>query len=319
MKVVITGGTGQVGQILREHYGVGDEHDVVVLSRGAGRGSRPREQFVRWDGTNLGDWAEAIEGADVVINLAGRTVNCRYTKANMDEMMRSRVDSTRVIGEAIAQAKVPPKLWLQMSTATIYAHRFDRSNDEATGKIGGSEPDVPDYWSFSIEIAKAWERELAEATVPNTRKVALRSAVVMSPHKGGPFDILRKLTRLGLGGSIAGGEQYVSWIHECDFVRIIDLLIERESIDGAINLAAPNPLPQREFMRELRQAEGVRIGLPATRLMAEIGAFFMRTDTELILKSRYVISSRLAKEGFAFDFPKWPAAAHDLCQRSANL
>ena len=256
-----------------------------------------------------------IDGADVVINLAGRSVNCRYTRANLDAMMSSRVDSTRAVGLAIEQAARPPRVWLQMSTATIYAHRLDAPNDEKSGLLGGSEPDVPRYWGFSIDIARAWERALQEARVPRTRKVALRSAMVMSPGRGGIFDVLLGLTRAGLGGTIAGGRQFVSWIHGRDFTRAIELLIARDDLDGPVNLASPSPLPQRDFMAALRAAKGMRIGLPAAKWMAEIGAFFLRTDTELILKSRRVVPGRLLDAGFRFDFPEWAPAAQDLVGR----
>lgn len=304
MKIVIPGGTGQVGGVLTRALRAAG-HEVVVISRSAG---------VRWDGHTLGPWAGEINGADVVINLAGRSVSCRYNAENLQQMMRSRVDSARVVGEAIAKADDPPAVWLQMSTATIYAHRFDAPNDEETGVLGGREPDVPGYWTYSVEIAKRWEAELEEADTPATRKVALRSAMVMSPDRGGVFDYLSWMARLGLGGPVAGGRQYVSWIHDDDFVRAVDLLI-REPISGAVNLAAPGPVPQREFMRELRKAWRVPVGLPATSWMAEIGAFALRTDTELLLKSRRVVPGRLRDAGFEFHFPNWREAAQNLAER----
>ncbi|MER7374973.1 TIGR01777 family oxidoreductase [Streptomyces lanatus] len=309
MKIVIPGGTGQVGAILNRalsHAG----HEVVVLTR------RPtREGEVRWDGETWGPWAEEIDGSDVVINLAGRSVSCRYTPDNLQAMMDSRVQSTEIVGEAIARAARPPRVWLQMSTATIYAHRFDVANDEATGVIGGGEPDVPGYWGYSVEIARAWERAQEMADTPHTRKVALRSAMVMSPDRGGVFDVLSGLARLGLGGPVAGGGQYVSWIHDQDFVRAVEFLIEREDLTGPVNLAAPEPLPQRAFMRTLRSAWGVPVGLPATKWMAEIGAFALRSDTELLLKSRRVVPGRLLDEGFAFAYTGWQEAVGDLVRR----
>jgi uncharacterized protein (TIGR01777 family) len=309
MKVVLPGGSGQVGTLLaRALRARGD--DVLVLSRNGGDA-----RGVGWDGRTLGPWASALDGADAVVNLAGRSVNCRYTRKNLDDMMSSRVDSTRVVGEAIERAKNPPRVWLQMSTATIYAHRFDAANDEATGILGGDEPEAPAYWKYSIEIAQAWEGAQARATTPSTRKVALRSAMVMSPDRGGIFDVLLGLTRAGLGGPIAGGLQWVSWIHERDFVRSIEFLLERDDFSGPVNLASPGPLPQREFMKALRDAWGIGWGLPATRLMAEIGAFFLRTDTELTFKSRRVVPGRLASAGFRFDFPEWPEAARELVNR----
>src|SRR5579875_720388 len=178
MRVVIPGGTGQVGAVLRRAFSAAG-HEVVIVTR------RPRGSGqVGWDGERLGPWAEVIDGSAVVINLAGRSVSCRYTKNNLTEMMLSRVRSARVVGEAIAVAARPPAVWLQMSTATIYAHRFDAPNDEASGVIGGWETGVPGYWAYSVDIATAWERELTEAKTPHTRKVALRSAMVMSPDRG---------------------------------------------------------------------------------------------------------------------------------------
>lgn len=304
LKIVIPGGTGQVGGVLQRAF-TRAGHDVVIISRSRG---------VRWDGRTLGPWAAEVDGADVVVNLAGRSVSCRYTRENLDEMMRSRVDSARVVGEAIAQAANPPRVWLQMSTATIYAHRFDAPNDEATGIIGGTEPGVPGYWGFSVDIAKNWEAEQTQANTPHTRKVALRTAIVMNPEKASAFDYLSWLARLGLGGPVGGGRQFVSWIHDTDFARAVTFLVDTE-IEGAVNLAAPNPLPNREFMRELRQAWHVPAGLPATRLMAEIGAFVLRSDTEMLLKSRRVVPGRLIEAGFEFHFPHWAQAAQNLVER----
>ncbi|MCX4760240.1 TIGR01777 family oxidoreductase [Streptomyces sp. NBC_01275] len=309
MKIVMPGGTGQVGSVLRRALSAAG-HEVVVLSR---RPSGPGE--IGWDGRTPGRWAEAVDGSDVVVNLAGRSVSCRYTPANLQAMMDSRIDSTRVVGEAIAAAGRPPKVWLQMSTATIYAHRFDAPNDEFTGLLGGAEAGVPGYWGYSVDIATAWEREQEKADTPHTRKVALRSAMVMSPDRGGVFDVLLRLARLGLGGPVAGGAQYVSWIHDHDFVRAVEFLIAREDLAGPVNLAAPTPLPQRAFMRALRAAWGVPVGLPATRWMAELGAFALRSDTELLLKSRRVVPGRLLTAGFAFDHAQWPQAAEDLVGR----
>jgi uncharacterized protein (TIGR01777 family) len=285
-------------------------HDVTVLTR------RPTgEREIGWDGETLGAWAEAVDGSDVVINLAGRSVSCRYTPANLRAMMDSRVRSARVVGEAIAGAARPPRLWLQMSTATVYAHRFDAPNDEATGVIGGAEPGVPDYWAYSVDIAKAWELAQEQAPTPATRKVALRTAMVMSPDHGGVLDVLLRLARLGLGGPVAGGAQYVSWIHDHDFVRAVEFLADRDDLAGPVNLAAPHPVPQRAFMQALRAAWGVPVGLPATRWMAELGAFALRSDTELLLKSRRVVPGRLLDAGFTFEHAEWPEAATDLVRR----
>jgi len=312
VKIVIPGGRGQLGAVLSSALR-SRGHDVVVLSRKASPGTPTR--VVEWDGRTIGAWAREVDGADAVINLAGRSVSCRYTRAHLREMIDSRILSTRAVGQAIERALAPPRVWLQMSTATIYAHRFDGANDEATGLIGGGEKGAPDYWRFSIDIATGWERTQAEARTPDTRRVALRTAMVMSPARGGTFDLLLRLTRPGLGGSVSGGRQFMSWIHDADFVRATLLLLEDDGIEGPVNLAAPVPLPQREFMSHLRSAWKTPVGLPATRWMAELGALVMRTDTELILKSRRVVPGRLLGWGFPFLFPEWSGAAHDLVTR----
>jgi hypothetical protein len=254
-----------------------------------------------------------VDGADVVINLAGRSVNCRYTPDNRRAILESRVHSTRAVGEAIANARRPPSLWLQMSTATIYAHRYDAPNDEATGLMGGAERDAPDTWRFSIDVAHAWETAVAESATPHTRRVLLRAAMVMSPDRGGVFDTLLRLVRFGIGGAAAGGRQYISWIHHLDFVRAVFWLIAHPNLDGPVNLAAPQPLPNKEFMRALRVARGAPFGLPAAEWMLKLGALILRSETELVLKSRRVIPGRLLDSGFAFEFPDWPRAARELC------
>jgi uncharacterized protein len=313
MKVVIPGGSGHVGTILADAFHR-DGHDVVVLSRHPG-GSPWR--VVPWDGVSLGPWANELDRADVVVNLAGRSVNCRYTAANRREILKSRVASTRVVGRAIAQAVYPPRVWLQMSTATIYAHRYDAANDERTGQIGGTEADAPSAWLFSIDVARAWEAALADAATRGTRKVALRSAIVMSPDRGGPFDLLLRLVRSGLGGRAGDGRQYVSWVHGDDFVEAVRWLICHDEISGVVNIAAPNPLANADFMQAIRDAAGVRFGLPAPAWMLEIGAFAARTETELLLKSRRVTSARLIESGFRFTHPIWREAALDLYRRRA--
>jgi uncharacterized protein len=315
MRIVIPGGSGQVGTILARAFHA-DGHDVVVLSRGAAApSSRAPWRTVAWDARTVADWASVLDGADVVVNLAGRSVNCRYGPENRRAIMDSRIESTRAVGLAIARAERPPRTWLQMSTATIYAHRFDAANDEATGIIGGGEPDAPDTWRFSIDVARAWERALEDSATPHTRKVALRAAMVMSPDAGGVFDTLLALVRRGLGGASAGGRQYMSWIHDADFVAAVRWLVAHEEVEGAVNLAAPVPLPNAAFMRALREAWGTSVGLPATRWMLEVGALALRTETELVLKSRRVVPGRLLAGGFAFRFPEWPAAARDLVTR----
>jgi uncharacterized protein len=312
MKIVLAGGTGQVGTILARHYRAAGD-DVVVLSR------TPKTapwRTIAWDAKTLGPWTSELEDADIVINVAGRSVNCRYTAANRSDIMSSRVDSTHAIGQAIAWGQRPPSIWLQMSTATIYAHRYDAPNDEATGIIGGTEPDAPPAWSFSIDVARAWERAVDEAVTPQTRKVKLRASVVLSPDRGGIFDTLLTLTRRGLGGQAGNGKQYVSWIHEADFVRAIDWIIAHDSLTDVVNVASPNPLPNADFMRELREASHTPFGLASPEWLLAIGAFLIRTEPELLLKSRRVIPGKLLEGGFDFTYPSWPQAALDLCNRA---
>jgi hypothetical protein len=300
-----------VGNILARHF-LKQGHFVSVLSR------QPEQapwQVLPWNGRDLDFWAEAIDGADVIINLAGRSVNCRYTQANRRGIIDSRIFSTRAVGQAIAQAVKPPALWINASTATIYRHALDHPMDEATGELGGQEPDVPSTWRFSIDVATKWEAEFFAAATPGTRKIALRSAMTMSPDPDGIFDTLLRLVRAGLGGKAASGQQFISWIHETDFVRAVDFLVAHEQIAGPINVCSPCPLPNKDFMRELRQAWGTHIGLPATRWMLEIGAVFLRTETELILKSRRVVPQRLLEAGFKFNFANWHDASRELVQR----
>lgn len=311
MKIIIPGGSGNVGTLIARAFH-DDGHEVVVLSRAPQ--ATPWRQLP-WDAVTVGAWAAELERADAVINLAGRSVNCRYTPANRRQILESRVRSTEAIAAAIAHAASPPRVWLQSSTATIYAHRYDAANDEQTGLIGAAEPAQPETWRFSVDVAQTWERTALAAALPQTRLVLLRSAMTMSPERGGIFDVLLGLVRAGLGGPVAGGRQYISWIHGHDFVRALYWLLDHNELAGPVNLAAPGPLPQRAFMHELRSAWGMPLGLPATRWMAAIGALAMRTETELILKSRRVTPGRLLQSGFTFQFPEWPTAARDLCER----
>lgn len=310
MRLVIPGGSGHVGGVVARAF-AGAGHEVVVLSR------TPRAapwRTVAWDGRTLGAWAAELEGADAVLNLAGHSVDCRYTPANRARILDSRLDSTRVVGAAIAECAEPPRVWLQASTATLYAHTFGAAHGES-GALGGAEPGAPETWRFSIEVATRWERALAEALTPRTRKIALRSAMTMSPSASGVFGVLSRLARFGLGGPVGGGRQFVSWIHQDDFLAALRFLIAQGEIDGVVNVAAPNPLPYAEFMRALRRAWGMPIGLPATRFMLELAALVLRTESELVLKSRRVVPQRLLEAGFAFAHPEWPAAARDLVAR----
>jgi len=319
LRIVLPGGSGQVGQALARYFQQRGHH-VTVLTRGPYTAAW---HTVHWDGETEGPWTEALEGADVCINLAGRSVNCRYTAKNRAEIHNSRIGPTRLLNRVIANLAAPPRVWLNASTATIYRHALDREMDEATGELGGGEliskrRRAPETWDFSIGIAKDWEAAFFETPTPRTRKVALRPAITFSPTPGNAFEAFINLVRFSLGGKQGNGRQYVSWIHETDFARAVEFLIDHEEFEGAVNLASPNPIPNWEFMEILREAYGMPNGFPAPALAIEIGAFFLRTESELVLKSRRVVPGRLLDAGFEFEFPMWPEAADDLVRQWKN-
>ena len=329
MRILIPGGSGQIGTILARHFTAAG-HKVTVLSRRAASANQPWST-VLWDASTEGPWLDELHRADAVINLCGRSVNCRYTSANRKEIFDSRIVPTLLLGRAIAAAPTPPSIWMNASTSTFYRHAFDVPNDEFTGILGDlpsqrgtHEPaDLPDTWSFSIDVAHRWEEAFLAVPTPNTRKIRLRSSMTMSPDPGGVFAVLSGLVRKGLGGTQGSGQQYVSWIHDQDYCRATSLLLAHPEITeetaGIVNLTAPEPLPNRDFMRALREAWGVRFGLPASKPMLEAGAFFLRTETELILKSRRALPGVLLKHGFEFAFPTWPGAAQNLVRRTRSL
>jgi uncharacterized protein (TIGR01777 family) len=305
-RLVLAGGTGFLGRALAAHFAA-QGCEVVILTRHP----QPAQGLIRevaWDGVTLGDWRHELDGARALINLAGLSVNCRYHARNRRRLLASRLDSTRVLGQALAACASPPPAWLNSSTATIYRHTFGPAWDEA-GEISGC-PEAKDI--FSVHIATEWERALQEAPTPRTRKVALRSAMVLGHAANSVLPTLLRLARLGLGGRLADGRQYVSWIHVDDFCRAIDWILAHPDMEGPVNVAAPHPLPNAEFMAEIRRAAGRSWGLPATRWMLELGAFFLRTETELVLKSRRVVPGKLLAGGFQFRFPTLPEALAHL-------
>jgi uncharacterized protein len=304
-RIILAGGSGFLGKALAEKF-VARGDEVVVLARKPGeRSDGVKEVF--WDAKTSGDWTKWIDGAEAVVNLAGRSVDCRYTEADRKAIIASRVDSTRVLGEAIARCKQPPRVWLNCSSATIYKHTFGTPMNES-GETGAT-PEAKD--EFSIEVIRQWERALNEAQTPATRKVALRITLVFG-RDGGVFPGLRRLARFGLGGKMGSGKQYVSWIHEEDFLRAVEWIIASNDLSGLVNVAAPTPLPNFEMMRLIREICRVPFGLPATEWMLEVGAFFVRTETELIIKSRRVVPGRLLAAGFQFRFPDLRGALADI-------
>ena len=307
LKLILAGGSGFLGgELAKQFTTLGWE--VVVLTRSPKSQANDARE-VAWDAATLGEWSHELDGATAVVNLTGRSVDCRYTTKNRREIMDSRVNSTRVVGQAIARCKTPPRVWLNSSTATLYQHTFGTPHDESSREMD-SATDAKD--AFSVEVAQAWERALDEAKTPHTRKVALRTSMVLGLGRNSVFPVLRRLTKFGLGGRQGSGKQFVSWIHVEDFCRAIEWIIAHEELSGPINQCAPNPLPNVEMMKQFREVCRIPIGLPATEWMLEIGAFFLRTETELIFKSRRVVPGKLLASGFEFRFPTFREAIQDL-------
>jgi uncharacterized protein (TIGR01777 family) len=303
--IVIFGANGFLGRYLTRHF-TRQGREVVAVARRR-EGWSGDGMFLEWDGRSAGPWELALEGAEAVINLAGRSVNCRYTAENRREILESRLASTRAIGRAIAGCKVPPKVWLNAGTATWYRHAEDKPQDDWQGEPGDG---------FSCDVARAWEEAFFEAMVPaETRKVALRIGMVLANEEATVFDVLRKLTACGLGGAMGGGAQRISWIHMEDFLRAVEFVVNDAFLSGAVNVTAPEFPTNREWMRIFRESVGMPIGLPASRWMLEIGARLMRTETELVLKSRWAEPLRLHDEGFRWRWARAVDAVADLQAR----
>ena len=307
MKIVIPGGTGFLGRLLIKSL-LPEKHELIVLSRGGTSSSQAR--LIPWNAQTLGEWAKEIDGADAVINLTGQSIKCLHTDKNLKIIKDSRVKSTQAIGQAIRQAQNPPPLWIQMSAASIYTHRFDAPNDEINGEIG--DKSVPSSWKKVVSLIQSWEGALHSSQTDNTRKIAVRCGVVMGLNPGGAFDIFLKLSRYGLGGKVGNGKQMISWIHAHDFVKSIKFLLTNNTIKGPVNLCSPYPVSQEEFMNTLRKTVGAKFGIPAPKWLIEFSSYLTGIDPELSLKSRYVVPKVLTDSQFPFDFPHWEDAAKDL-------
>ncbi|MBE7170698.1 MAG: TIGR01777 family protein [Williamsia sp.] len=299
-KIVLAGGSGHLGQVLAKHFKpLADQ--VVILSRSA-RPQNGHVQTVVWDGQHAGDWVQHLEGAALLVNLCGKNVNCRYTEKNKREILASRITPTLLLGKTLQQMEQPPALWINITSATIYRHAEDRPQDENTGEIG---------YGFSIDVCRQWEEAFFQIPIPHTRKIALRLGIVLSRHDG-VFPRLLNLVKCGLGGHQGEGTQYISWIHEQDVARSIEWLTDHSTQAGIFNCTAPQAMRNREFMLLLRHAYGMPVGLPAPAWLLEIGAALIGTETELILKSRWVSPQRLLDAGFPFHYSQAEYAVHDL-------
>ena len=313
-RIVMPGGSGNVGELLAQHFHArGDE--VIVLSRDPASQPKRAWTMLPWNPAKDGDWIDALDGADACIGLSGRSVNTRSTAKHRDEIYHSRIDTTTRLGAVLRRLRHTPPVWLNASTATIYRHALDRPQDEFSGQEGGHEPGVPKSWAFSVEVGRDWEAALFTDSMPRTRRVALRTSLVMSAQPGSIFAVLSRLVRMGMGGTNGKGTQRVSWMHADDYVRAVDMLLEDERWGGVVNLSAPEAPPNREFMRTLRRAWGMPFGPPAPEWAIQVGTFLLRTEPELVLKSRWVYPGRLEREGFQFQFPDWQSAAVDLVRR----
>ena len=314
MKIVIAGGTGFIGRSLAEYFAPCNE--VVILTRNtkdtnnafaAYKIPKPHQHNVRlvqWNGKEPGDWTKEVDGCNLVINLAGKSVNCRYNDQNKKEIFDSRTHSTTAIGLAINKAVIPPKLWINAASATIYRHATDRPQDEYTGEM---------HNDFSVQVCKLWEKTFFDIRTPFTRKVAFRTAITLGP--GGVMIPYFNLLKFGLGGMQGNGKQMYSWVHIHDVCRAVEFTYEHSNLEGVYNLSSPNPVTNKKFMYTLRKATGQIIGLPAFKWMLKIGAAIIGTEPELILKSRWVVPTKLLQAGFTFQYPILKNAAEDIVQK----
>jgi uncharacterized protein (TIGR01777 family) len=314
-KIIIAGGTGFIGQEMTRYFG--KENKIVILTRQAVHTKNNRNKynslsekdllntrFVKWDGKTTGSWTTELEDADLIINLAGKTVNCRYTAANKKEIFDSRTDAVQAIGDAVRKCNNPPRLWINASSATIYRHALDRPQDEYNGEI---------HNGFSVQVCRKWEKTFYEQNTPSTRKVAIRMAITLGP--GGVLIPYFNLLKFALGGQQGNGEQMYSWVHIDDTCRMIEWIQSHEELEGTYNCSSPYPVPNKVFMQTLRKTTGQLFGLPAFVWMLKIGALLIGTETELVLKSRWVLPTRILETGFQFKYPLLKDALADIVNK----
>lgn len=314
-KIIIAGGTGFIGKELIKLFSANND-EIIVLTRGLKNVQtnsydheyvlhQSNTRYVLWDAKTAGEWVKELEAADIIINMCGKSVNCRYTAKNKAAIFSSRTQTTTLLGEAIRNCVAPPKLWINASSATIYRHATDRPQDEYNGEIEND---------FSVQVCKLWEKTFFDVRTPFTRKVALRMAVTLG--SGGVIVPYFNLLKFGLGGQQGSGQQMYSWVHIKDTCRIINWIYDHKEMEGVYNCSSPNPVSNKVFMRTLRNVTGHKIGLPAYEWMLKIGAAIIGTETELILKSRWVLPARLLETGFHFEYDTIDKAFTEIVNNS---
>jgi hypothetical protein len=298
-KIIIAGGSGFIGQELANYFK--NKYHVIVLTRGNYKNENGIT-FMNWDAKSLGNWATELEGAEALINLTGKSVNCRYNEANKAEIYESRLNSTAILGEAIKQCKQKPKVWINAASGTIYRNEFEKPNTETNGIIGEG---------FSVDVCQKWEQMFYSFSFKEVRQINLRIAIVLQKDKSVmiPF---KKLAKFGLGGKAGNGNQMFSWIHIDDFCRAINHFINHQKSIGTYNLASPNAVTNANFMQKIREKLNMPIGINQPKWLLEIGAWLIKTETELILKSRWVCPEKLVNEGFKFHFEKMEETINTL-------
>ena len=299
-KLIIAGGSGFLGQVLANHFQP-NFREIVILSRGT-KETDGKVRYVNWNAQGPGGWVKELDGCDVLINLTGKNVNCRYTKKNKEEILNSRLKSTHALGEAIRHAQTPPKIWLQAASSTIYRDSRDKLMDEEIGEIGDD---------FSMNVCKQWEKTFWEEPCSGTKKILMRVAIVLGKG-GGAFPPLVRLVKFVLGGKQGSGKQMVSWIHKSDFAKVVEWLMMYGKEDGVYNVCSPEPITNAQFMKSLRKSLGIPFGFSSPEWMLSLGALLIGTETELVLKSRFVKPKNLLSEGFIFQYNTVNEAFLDL-------
>jgi uncharacterized protein (TIGR01777 family) len=298
-RIILAGGSGFLGNALGEYFGTRD-YEIIVLTRSQSK-TTGQAQHITWDGQTLGEWASWFDEAEAVINLTGKSVNCRYTSSNRQEIIASRINSVNVITQAIQQCRTPPNVWVQAGSLAIYGDTGDRICDEA----------APHGQGFPVETCELWEQAFNASELPNIRKVLLRTGFALG-RNGGALKPLTDLTKLFLGGTAGTGRQYISWLHMEDLNRMFEWSVERPDVEGIFNATGPNPVTNAQFMRTLRHVMHRPWSPPIPNFAVRFGSLLMQTEADLVLKGRRCLPQRLVEKGFAFKYSELANALRDL-------